>query len=121
MRYVEVSPGAVDVREGPSLPLESGLARVRVSACGICGTDVHLARGMRLPRGVSYPVRPGHEVAGEVLEVGPGAHGLTPGVEVVLHVLDPCGHCRECLAGHEQQCRDARVLGLHSFGGMADE
>ncbi|MBO0690949.1 MAG: alcohol dehydrogenase catalytic domain-containing protein [Candidatus Dormibacteraeota bacterium] len=121
MRYVEVTPGAVDVCEGPPAALGEGLARVRVRACGICGSDAHLVRGMRLPRGVTYPVRPGHEVAGEVLEVGPGAHGLTPGLEVVLHLLDPCGHCRQCLAGHEQQCRDARVLGLHTAGGMADE
>ncbi len=122
MRYVEVEPGRVSLSEGsPPGPLKAGQVRVRVTACGLCASDAHMARGMRLPRGVSYPVRPGHEVAGTVLEVGPGAPALSPGVEIVLHPLDPCGHCTACLAGHEEQCHSARVLGIHDPGGMAEE
>lgn len=122
MRYVEVEPGRVWVSEGPAqATLGAGQVRVRVGACGLCASDAHMARGMRLPRGVSYPVRPGHEVAGTVVEVGPGAPALSPGVEVVLHPLDPCGHCTACLAGREEQCPSARVLGIHDPGGMADE
>jgi 2-desacetyl-2-hydroxyethyl bacteriochlorophyllide A dehydrogenase len=122
MRYVEVEPGRVWLSEGPRPgALERGQVRVGVAACGLCASDAHMARGMRLPRGVSYPVRPGHEVAGTVLEVGPGAPALSPGVEVVLHPLDPCGHCTACLAGREEQCVSARVLGIHDPGGMAEE
>ncbi|MFZ0217794.1 MAG: alcohol dehydrogenase catalytic domain-containing protein, partial [Candidatus Dormiibacterota bacterium] len=121
MRFVEVEPGRVTVGDGPPPELGPGLARVRVGACGLCATDLHMARGMRLPRGVSYPVRPGHEVAGEVVEVGPGTHGIVPGLEVVLHPLDPCGRCGACLAGKEEECQQARVLGIHAAGGMAEE
>ncbi len=122
MRYVEAEPGRVWLSEGdPQGALAAGQVRVRVEACGLCASDAHMVRGMRLPRGASYPVRPGHEVAGTVVEVGPGAPALSPGVEVVLHPLDPCGHCTACLAGHEEQCREARVLGIHDPGGMAEE
>lgn len=122
MRCVEVEPGRVWLSESepPGAP-GPGRVRVRVAACGLCASDAHMVRGMRLPRGVSYPVRPGHEVAGTVAEVGPGALGLSPGVEVVLHPLDPCGRCTACLTGHEEQCAAARVLGIHEPGGMAEE
>jgi len=74
MRYVEVEPGRVWLSEGdPHGAPAPGQVRVRVAACGLCASDAHMVRGMRLPRGVSYPVRPGHEVAGTVIEVGPGA------------------------------------------------
>lgn len=122
MRYVEVEPGRVRLAEGASQgTLRAGQVRVRVAACGLCASDAHMVRGMRLPRGVAYPVRPGHEVAGTVIEAGPGTPGLSPGVDVVLHPLDPCGHCTACLAGHEEQCPEARVLGIHEPGGMAEE
>ncbi|MGH7920582.1 MAG: alcohol dehydrogenase catalytic domain-containing protein [Candidatus Dormibacteraceae bacterium] len=125
MRYAQIEPGRVWVSEGARPgPLEPGMVRVRVGACGLCASDAHMARGMKLPRGVEYPVRPGHEVAGTILEVGPGEPGepaLAPGVEVVLHPLEPCGRCQACLAGHEEQCRSARVLGIHDPGGMAEE
>lgn len=122
MRYVEAEPGRVWVSEGePPGTLAPGQVRVRVAACGLCASDAHMVRGMRLPRGVSYPVRPGHEVAGTVVEVGPGAPALSPGMDVVLHPLHPCGHCTACLGGREEQCPDVRVLGIHDPGGMAEE
>jgi 2-desacetyl-2-hydroxyethyl bacteriochlorophyllide A dehydrogenase len=94
---------------------------VCVRACGVCGSDRHLARGMVLPRGATYPVRPGHEVAGVVTEVSAGIGEPSPGDEVVLHPLAPCGRCRSCRSGCEQRCPHAAVLGLQAAGGMADE
>jgi threonine dehydrogenase-like Zn-dependent dehydrogenase len=88
IRHLEVEPGATVLRTGRPSPLRDGWARVRVAACGVCGTDLHLLRGMPLPRGASYPARPGHEVAGTVIE-GPTALGD----QVVLHPLIPCGRC----------------------------
>ena len=121
MRYVEVAPGEVRVVEGPPGVVGDGQARVEVGACGLCASDHRLLQAMVLPKGVTYPVRPGHEVAGVVTEVGPGTVGIAPGDAVVLHPLAPCGHCKACLSGHEQRCPHGRVLGLHDPGGMAEE
>ncbi|HZV49326.1 MAG TPA: alcohol dehydrogenase catalytic domain-containing protein [Candidatus Dormibacteraeota bacterium] len=121
MRYVEVSPGEVALRRGAPSPLPPGHARVRVAACGLCGSDLHLLRGMVLPRGAAYPVRPGHEVAGVVTELAPDVDRPRPGERVVLHPLDVCGDCAPCRRGQEERCRRGRVLGLQVAGGMADE
>ena len=122
MRYVKVSPGQATLTEGPAAALRPGAARVRVLACGVCGTDVHLLRGMRLPAGASYPVRPGHEVAGTIVKFADGdCAGLALGDLVVLHPLDPCGVCGPCRSGQDQLCAEARVLGIHEPGGLAEE
>jgi propanol-preferring alcohol dehydrogenase len=116
-----VAPGSIAVRTGEPRVLADGEARVQVLACGICGTDLHLWHGMDLPRGVRYPVRPGHEVCGRVTELAAGAAGPKVGDLVVLHPLSPCGGCDACTAGREQNCSEARILGIHEPGGLADE
>lgn len=124
MRLVEISPGHAALREGPRPPLLPGTARVRVTACGVCGTDVHCLHGMVLPRGATYPVHPGHEVAGVVAELDEEAaelEGVAVGDSVVLHPLDTCGQCPACRGGEEQRCGQVTTLGLHVDGGMAEE
>lgn len=124
MRYVEIHPGTVALHEGdPPSPAPAD-ARVRVLACGICGTDVHALHGMVLPRGATYPVRPGHEVVGVVEELGPQAAtqtNLSVDDVVVLHPLAPCGQCPACHRGEDQRCPDVVTLGLHVPGGMAEQ
>lgn len=120
MRYLEVSPGTAALRDAPEPEVQPGWARVRVLACGICGTDLHLLRGMVLPPGVAYPLRPGHEVAGIVEEVDGDGGSVRRGDLVVLHLLNPCGTCTECRHGQEQRCASARVLGIHEPGGLAE-
>ena len=120
-RYVEISPGSVTVHHADAPPEPAhGEALIRVLACGICGTDVSLLHGMNLPRGASYPVRPGHEVAGEVLAINGPPHDVAVGDLVVLHPLAPCGTCSDCAAGREHYCAHARMLGIHSPGGLAE-
>lgn len=123
MRYVQVTPGQVQLRTGPPAPLRAGWARVSVLACGVCGTDLHAMRGMVLPRGVDYPLRPGHEVAGTVTEIAAHDDGSPPAVgeTVVLHPLAPCGDCAACARGEEQICARVRALGFQQPGGLADE
>ena len=118
-RFLELMPGSAVLRREPSRTLPSGWGRVRVAACGVCGTDLHLFRGMELPRGATYPVRPGHEVAGVLVEAS--GRGPAVGTEVVLHPLLPCAECPACLAGVENRCRRAAILGIEQPGGLADE
>ena len=132
-RFVEVAPGSVSIRTEPrgQRPVSKGEARVEVLACGICGTDLHLWRGMRLPPGAEYPVRPGHEVCGRIVELGePGAamageesakEALALGDVVVLHPIRACGTCSTCAAGFDQLCPHGEILGIHQPGGLADE
>jgi propanol-preferring alcohol dehydrogenase len=119
VRGVEIEPGRVTVRDFDPLPLPDGWGRVRVSACGVCGTDLHLLGGMELPREASYPVRPGHEVAGTVVDGSAGRVRL--GDQVVLHPLIPCGRCGSCRSDRENLCRSATALGLDHAGGLGEE
>src|SRR4051794_13866327 len=120
MRYVELDVGRATLREGSEPQTPAGCARVRVLACGVCGTDVHLRRGMILPRGVSYPIRPGHEVAGIVEHVNARDAPVREGDLAVLHLLATCGRCPACVAGLDQRCEQGRILGIHEPGGLAD-
>jgi 2-desacetyl-2-hydroxyethyl bacteriochlorophyllide A dehydrogenase len=121
LRYIEMDQGTARLCDGPEPETPTGFARVRVLACGVCATDLHLLRGMVLPRGASYPVRPGHEVAGIVEEVNAADGPVSDGDLVVLHPLAPCGHCAGCLRGEDQRCDEVRALGFHDPGGFAEQ
>jgi D-arabinose 1-dehydrogenase-like Zn-dependent alcohol dehydrogenase len=120
VRYIEIDAGAARLRNGPEPETPPGFARVRVLACGVCGTDLHLLRGMVLPRGASYPVRPGHEVAGIVEHVNGDNALVAEGDLAILHPLAPCGECPACLRGEDQRCVALRTLGVHDPGGFAE-
>ncbi|WP_435104433.1 zinc-dependent alcohol dehydrogenase family protein [Arhodomonas sp. AD133] len=95
-----------------------GQLRLRVAACGVCRTDLHVVDG-ELPDPV-LPVIPGHEIVGVVDALGPGTQryriGDRVGVPWLGHV---CGHCRYCRAGHENLCDGARFTGYQLPGGYA--
>jgi 2-desacetyl-2-hydroxyethyl bacteriochlorophyllide A dehydrogenase len=120
MRYAELDFGAAALRDGPEPETPPGYARVRVLACGVCATDLHLLHGMVLPPGASYPVRPGHEIAGIVEQVNGDGALVTEGDLAVLHPLAPCGQCPACKRGEDQHCQSLRALGMHDPGGFAE-
>jgi len=89
---------------------------VRVRNCGICGSDLHWYHGeMVLPSAC-----PGHEIAGEVAEVGAGVGALKPGDAVAVEGIASCGSCRYCIAGQYQRCVAIGVVGMTIPGGFAD-
>jgi alcohol dehydrogenase, propanol-preferring len=96
-----------------------GQVRVRVSTCGVCRTDLHVAEG-DLPvhrRGVV----PGHEVVGRVEAMGPGADRFALGDRVgVAWLASTCGICRFCRRGQENLCLRATFTGWDHDGGYAD-
>ena len=112
MRRVEALD--VDRREpGP------GQVEVRVLACGVCRTDLHVVDG-ELPA-PSVPIVPGHEIVGRVERVGAGVDGFAPGDRVGIPWLGwSCGVCEFCRSGRENLCRRARFTGYQIDGGYAD-
>lgn len=115
----------VSRRPGEPLVLEErpdpqpgpGEVRVRVSACGVCRTDLHVVDG-DLAR--DRAVVPGHEIVGVVDAVGPGVAGLTPGVRVGVPWLGhTCGHCAYCRQGRENLCDAPLFTGYTRDGGFA--
>jgi len=96
-----------------------GEVLVRVRACGVCRTDLHLAEGDLPPRHAS--VVPGHEVVGEVVQVGDGASRFRAGDRVgIAWLRHTCGACRWCRSGRENLCPESRYTGWDCDGGYAE-
>lgn len=105
--------------ERPSPKLGTGQLRVRVLACGVCRTDLHLIEGdLATPK---LPLIPGHQIAGAVAEVGADAAGWQVGEPVGVPWLHrACGVCDACRRGEENLCPDAEFTGMHRDGGYAE-
>ncbi len=98
---------------------EPGQALLRVHACAICRTDLHVVDG-ELPH-PKLPLVPGHEIVGTVLQVGEGVDRFAPGDRVGVPWLGwTCGECRYCLSGRENLCDQARFTGYTLDGGYAE-
>ncbi len=97
----------------------AGEIRLRVSACGVCHTDLHTVEGdLVIPR---LPLVPGHQIVGVVDAVGEGVNGLKIDDRVgVPWMHDTCRVCVPCRSGRENLCDDARFTGLHVNGGYAE-
>ncbi|HTY02500.1 MAG TPA: zinc-dependent alcohol dehydrogenase family protein [Rhodocyclaceae bacterium] len=113
-------PGESLVPEELPVPVPgSGQVQLRVEACGVCRTDLHLVDG-ELPDPV-LPMIPGHEIVGRVSAAGEGVAGFTPGQRVGVPWLGwTCGQCRACLSGQENLCDSARFTGYQINGGYAE-
>jgi propanol-preferring alcohol dehydrogenase len=114
------------IAEGPliraSVPIPEpgpGELLLRVLACGVCRTDLHVAEG-DLP--VHRPsVIPGHEIVGEVVAIGDRAHGFAVNERVgVAWLRHTCGTCAYCLRGSENLCLSSRYTGWDADGGYAE-
>jgi propanol-preferring alcohol dehydrogenase len=95
-----------------------GEVLVRVRASGLCSTDLHLLSG-RQPLG-ELPRIVGHELAGDVVELGGGVTQWQTGERVTAAIDVTCGHCRHCLGGATQLCRAMQRIGFERDGGHAD-
>ncbi|HEY1332102.1 MAG TPA: zinc-dependent dehydrogenase [Actinomycetota bacterium] len=104
----------VRIEERPKPTAGPGELVFRVHASGVCGSDV-----MEWYRKPKAPVVLGHEVAGEVVEVGPDVAGFAPGDRIVATHHVPCGECRYCRAGNEPVCDLLRTTHFDP-GGFAE-
>jgi threonine dehydrogenase-like Zn-dependent dehydrogenase len=102
-----------------SLPIPEpgrGEVRVRVTACGICGSDLLLLHGGLMMPGLI----PGHEIAGIVDAAGPGVSRISAGQHVAVEPFRSCGECPECRSGRDPICRASQLLGIQANGGLAE-
>jgi propanol-preferring alcohol dehydrogenase len=111
--------GPLRLEERPVPEPRSGEVLIRVHACGVCRTDLHVLDGEL--RQTRYPIVPGHEIVGEIAQVGDGVTGFTIGERVGVPWLGwTCGTCRYCRAGEENLCDFARFTGCNIDGGYAE-
>jgi threonine dehydrogenase-like Zn-dependent dehydrogenase len=114
-------PGVSAVKQVPDPVPGPGEVLVEVAAAGICGSDLELLDGRRPAAYVDYPVVPGHEWAGRVLEPGPGVPGVAPGDPVVAEGLRACGVCDRCAEGRTNICTAAYAeTGFTHPGALAE-
>jgi propanol-preferring alcohol dehydrogenase len=92
---------------------------IKVIACGICRTDLHIVDGeLEHPK---LPLIPGHEIIGIVMKIGKGVERMKEGAAVGVPWLGyTCGKCRYCISGHENLCENARFTGYTLDGGYAE-
>ena len=104
----------VDVEVPKILPTE---VLVKVKACGICGTDIHIYKGEHLAR---YPIIPGHEISGEVVAVGEKVNNFEVGDRVAINPNIYCGKCYYCRRGDVHFCEKWIAIGVGRAGGFAE-
>jgi L-iditol 2-dehydrogenase len=112
------APGDVRVEEADAPSVGPGELLLRVRNCSTCGTDVKIFRHGH------HHIRPprimGHEIAGEVSEVGDGVTGFTAGDRVQVIAAIPCGVCDVCQKGWMTVCPNQESMGYHYDGGFAE-
>ncbi len=109
----------LSLREVPRPEAGPGQILVRVQACGVCRTDLHVVDGeLNDPK---LPLIPGHEIIGTVAALGAGVEAFAEGQRVGIPWLGfSCGECRYCREGRENLCRQARYTGYQLDGGYAE-
>lgn len=101
-------------------PLGEGQVRVGVRHIGLCGSDLNTFKGLN-PL-VKLPRIPGHEIGGEILEVGTNVDAAyRPGRRVIVMPYTNCGECTSCRKGRLNACRYNKTLGVQQDGGFAEE
>jgi L-iditol 2-dehydrogenase len=111
------APGDVRVEDSPEPAPGLGEIKVRVRSCSVCGTDLKIARHGH-PR-IRPPRVPGHEIAGEIAELGSGVSDWSVGDRVQVIGAIPCGDCAQCRRGRMTVCANRQAMGYTHDGGFA--
>jgi L-iditol 2-dehydrogenase len=98
----------------------NGEVLVKVKSCGICGTDQHIFHGQPGSAAVTPPLVLGHELSGEIIEVGPNV-SLNVGDRVSIDPNIYCGNCAYCRSGRVHLCDNLEAIGVTRDGGMAEQ
>jgi D-arabinitol dehydrogenase (NADP+) len=110
------APRQFQYKEVPEPEIQSDDVLVRVDACGLCGTDLHIHEGEFAP---NFPLIPGHEFTGEIVALGGSVKALKQKQRVVGNSNESCGKCFYCMRGDFLLCLNLRSYGVTQDGGFA--
>jgi D-arabinitol dehydrogenase (NADP+) len=110
------APRRFQYKDVPEPEIEADDILVRINACGVCGTDLHIHEGEFGPR---FPLIPGHEFTGEIVALGSDVKNLKQGQRVVGNSNEACGKCFYCMRGNFLLCLNLRSYGVTQDGGFA--
>ena len=110
------APRQFKYKEVPEPEIQSDDVLVRIDACGLCGTDLHIHEGEFAP---NFPLIPGHEFTGEIVALGGSVKGLSQKQRVVGNSNESCGKCFYCMRGDFLLCLNLRAYGVTQDGGFA--
>lgn len=111
------APGDVRFEDAPEPEAGPGEVKIRVRSCSTCGTDVKISKFGH--HHIHPPRVMGHEIAGEIVQVGDGVDGWSTGDRVQVIAAIPCGECPECERGRMTICPNQVSMGYHFEGGFA--
>jgi len=109
----------VRIKSIPTPKIGSDEVLIHVKACGICASDYRSVKIRRSPY-IRPPRILGHEIAGEIVEVGDNVEGLEEGMRVTIAPGVGCGKCSFCLTGMDNLCKDRLIIGANLDGGFAE-
>lgn len=115
---IMTQPGKIEFKDVPRPTLKPGEVLIQVRRIGVCGSDIHVYHGLH-PY-TQYPIVQGHEVAGEITELGEGVSGFAPGDKVVFMPQVTCGECYPCRRGMYHICDSLKVMGFQTNGAAQD-
>lgn len=119
MELLVKKPFEIELRESASLPAPCGdEVKIKLTYGGICGTDLSVFKGAI--QYATYPVRPGHELLGTIVEAGADAL-YPPGTRVVVQPNTFCGSCEKCRMGKTNICLYKKSMGINADGGFSEE
>mgnify|MGYP001770252700 FL=1 len=113
----------VEVREYPIPTPGPGEVLIKMKASAICRSDMSLYYGDPVVGGEKAKtgsIIPGHEPAGEIVQVGEGVHSYRPGDRVAVYLALGCGECSYCKSGYKMFCKEFQCIGFDAHGGDAD-
>jgi len=114
LQQVMTSPHEITFREIDIPQPQADQVLVKIKKIGVCGSDIHVYHGTH-PY-TPYPVTQGHEVSGQIVEVGEAVKGLEVGQKVTIEPQVFCGRCYPCLHGKYNLCENLKVMGFQTTG-----
>jgi len=114
LQQVMTAPGVIEINEVPVPRIKDNQILVKIMRIGICGSDIHVYHGKH--PFTSYPVTQGHEVSGEIYEIGSDVSGFQTGQKVTIQPQVVCGNCYPCRHGKYNLCEELKVMGFQTMG-----
>lgn len=114
LQQVMTAPGEIEFREVAIPEIKANQVKIKIRKIGICGSDIHVYHGKH--PFTSYPVTQGHEVSGEIVELGKEVKDLRIGQKVTIQPQVVCGKCHPCRHGKYNLCEELKVMGFQTTG-----